>query len=293
MANIYLSAEKKKIKKSIRLSTYQTYEIRNSNIIRFLKTTGKEDIKLDEIDGKLLDQLKRHLLDERGVSNDHARRVISQLKQVINYAYLYEYTDKNTIQGFKVERSSQKDLIYLEEHELDRLMHYPIASPKLRQAADLFKFQCWTGLSYADLVRFNIENLDRDKDGDWISYTRNKNGKSEAILPLLHEAEEILKQYNYQLPFFLYNKYRIYLKEVADIVGIQKNITTHVGRKTFGMIMLNSGVALEVVSKMLGHKSVKTTQDVYAKVLRKRVAKDMNKYFPERPLNTGKLIILR
>jgi integrase/recombinase XerD len=293
VADMFLREEKRKVRKDIRPSTYRTYEIRNKNLIKYLMATGKKDIKLDDVNLKFIDQMERYFLYDRGVSYDHARRVISQLKQVINYAHLYEFTSKNIIQGYKLKRSKPKELVHLTEQELDRLMHITIATPKIRQAADLFKFQCWTGLAYGDLTQFSIKNLERDKDGDWISYTRIKNGYSEAILPLLKEAEDILKKYDYQLPYLDNSKYNLYLKELADIMGIQKRLTTHVGRKTFGMIMLNCGVSLEVVSKMLGHKSVKTTQDTYAQVLKKRIAKDMKKYFPERPLNTGKLIVLR
>ncbi len=293
VADMFLREEKRKVRRDIRPSTYRTYEIRNKNLIRYLMATGKKDIKLDDVNLKFIDQMERYFLYERGVSYDHARRVISQLKQVINYAYLYEFTSKNIIQGYKLKRSKPKELVYLTEQELDRLMHITIATPKIRLAADLFKFQCWTGLAYGDLEQFSIENLERDKDGDWITYTRKKTGNSEAILPLMKEAEDILKRYEYQLPHLDISKYNLYLKELANIMGLQKRLTTHVGRKTFGMIMLNSGVSLEVVSKMLGHKSIKTTQDTYAQVLKKRIAKDMNKYFPESPLNTGKLIVLR
>jgi len=293
VADMFLKEEKKKVRKDIRPSTYRTYEIRNKNIVNYLQAIGREDIILDDINFKFFDQMERHFLYERGVTHDHARRVMTQLKQVINFAHLYEFTSKNIVQGYKLKRSKLKELVYLTEQELDRLMHIKIATPKIRQAANLFKFQCWTGLAYGDLEQFSIENLERDNDGDWITYTRKKTGNSEAILPLLREAEDILKLYDYQLPHIEISKYNLYLKELANIMGLQKRLTSHVGRKTFGMIMLNSGVALEVVSKMLGHKSIKTTQDTYAQVLKKRIAKDMNKYFPERPLNTGKLIVLR
>lgn len=295
VAAMFLRDEKKRIRKDIRSSTYRTYEIRNKNLLQYLKATGQEDIPLDKINYKFLDQLKKHLLYKRVVSLDHARRVMSQLKQIINYAHLYEYTDKNTVQGYKLKRSGVKELVYLTEQELDRLMHYVIATPKLRQVANLFKFQCWTGLAYADLERFSIQNLERDTDRDWVIYKRIKSSTSEAILPLFPEAEEILKRHNYQLPLLSNRSYNFYLKELAGLLGFQKNLTTHVGRKTFGMIMLNRGVSIEVVSKMLGHASIKTTQDVYAKVLKKRVAKDMDKYFPmqTQPFQGCKLIVLR
>ena len=144
----------------------------------------------------------------RKVSFDHARRVIGQIKQIVQYAHLYEYLEKDTIQAYKLKRSQPKELIYLTEQELNRLMHYSIATPIIRLSADLFKFQCWTGLSYADLASFSINNIERDNDRKWITYRRKKlplsrtaSQLTEAILPLFPEAEAISSPQVIGLPF--------------------------------------------------------------------------------------------
>ncbi|MCG8309901.1 MAG: DUF3435 domain-containing protein [Cytophagales bacterium] len=85
-----------------------------------------------------------------------------------------------------------------------------------------------------------------------------------------------MKKYNNELPKISNQKYNSYLKEIADIVGIEKHLTTHVARKTFGMLLLNDyDVPLETVSVILGHSSIATTQHHYTKVLQKKIARDM------------------
>lgn len=294
IANEYLKLQKKRIGTDIVQDTYRTYLIRLKNLIDFLDLTNQSDIIIDDINVKFVHQFESYLLYDRKVSFDHARRVILQLKQIIDYAQLYEYTEKNTIQGYKLKRSKSKPLVYFSEQELDRLMHYPFKSPTLRRIADLFKFQCWTGLSYSDLMRFSIKNVNRDKNNkQWIYYYRKKVKGNEAVLPLLPEAEEILKKYSYELPYFDNGTYNRYLKEVVDALGITKHITTHVGRKTFGMQMLNQGISLEVVSKMLGHKSIRTTQEVYAQILKRRIVKEMEPHLSKDLSKVAKLIVLR
>ena len=82
-----------------------------------------------------------------------------------------------------------------------------------------------------------------------------------------------------------------YLKEIADLSGIKKNLTTHLARHTFATtVTLSNGVSIESVSKMLGHKSLRTTQH-YAKILNRRVSDDMqmlrNKFKNENNFNSS------
>lgn len=290
----FISYKKEEIGRDITQSTFRTYLIRLKNLVDYLKKTRQLDILLKDINAGFVKRFERYLLYKRKVSHDHVRRVILQLKQVLDYAQLCEYIEINKISSYKLKRSPQKELVYLSEQELDRLMHYPFSSPVLRKAADLFKIQCWTGLSYCDLMRFSIKNINKDEDNKaWIYYYRKKVKRNEAILPFLPEAEEIMERYSYELPFLDNGTYNRFLKEVADALGINKHLTTHVGRKTFGMIMLNGGISLEVVSKMLGHKSIKTTEGNYAQILKRRMAKEMEHHMIRDLNKVAKLIVLR
>ena len=82
-----------------------------------------------------------------------------------------------------------------------------------------------------------------------------------------------------------------YLKELADICGITKNITTHMARHTFATtITLSNGVPIETVSKMLGHTNIKTTQ-IYAKITDLKISNDMEKLAGK--LNNKKRIVIQ
>jgi site-specific recombinase XerD len=119
--------------------------------------------------------------------------------------------------------------------------------------------------------------------GKWITTTRKKTDSSSRI-PILPVAQEIMDKYqDYPqcesegrvLPVLSNQKMNSYLKEIADLTGIQKNITFHLARHTFATtITLTNGVPIESVSKMLGHRNIKTTQQ-YAKIVDKKVSDDM------------------
>ena len=89
------------------------------------------------------------------------------------------------------------------------------------------------------------------------------------ILPLNDTAISLLRKYDFELPIITNQKYNAHLKEIADICGIKKTLTTHLARHTAATLMPNSGIAIEVVSKILGHSNTKMTQH-YAKLLDRR-----------------------
>ncbi len=121
-------------------------------------------------------------------------------------------------------------------------------------------------------------------DGEkWLSINRQKTKVMESVM-LLPIPLEIIEKYKEHPYFIIHNKllpvnsnqkYRAYLKELADICGIKINLTTHIARHTFATtVTLANDVPMETVSALLGHKSLKTTQ-IYAKVVKKKVSNDM------------------
>ncbi|MFZ2282867.1 MAG: site-specific integrase, partial [Lutibacter sp.] len=127
-------------------------------------------------------------------------------------------------------------------------------------------------------------NLVMGIDGErWIKTKRTKTD-TRTNIPVLPTAEAILEKYanhpeftngNRLLPVLSNQKMNAYLKEISDLCGFTKNLTFHLARHTFATtVTLTNGVPIESVSKMLGHKSIKTTQH-YAKILELRVSDDM------------------
>lgn len=137
-----------------------------------------------------------------------------------------------------------------------------------------FSKACYTGLAYVDAKNFDFEKSVIEKNGKkWVFYNRQKS-HIPATVPFFKEAEHILKKYNMRLPIISNQKYNFYLKSIGEIVGLKKILTTHIGRKTAGSLWLDSGFTMEVVSKMLGHSSITTTQRYYAQVQTTRITRE-------------------
>ena len=156
--------------------------------------------------------------------------------------------------------------------------------PRLKKVRDIFIFSCYTGISYADLMLLTPQNLVIGMDKKiWIVTKREKNG-NQVKLPLLLKASNLVDEYkdekvclinNSLLPRISNQKVNSYLKEIAEMSGIKKNITFHLARHTFATtVALSNGVPIETVSKILGHKKLSTTQ-IYAKVVERKVSEDM------------------
>ena len=84
-------------------------------------------------------------------------------------------------------------------------------------------------------------------------------------------AKDIILKYDYELPIISNQKMNAYLKEIADVCGISKNLHSHLARKTYATLLLNRGVAIEAVSKTLGHSNIRITQECYAHLLNKTI----------------------
>lgn len=149
---------------------------------------------------------------------------------------------------------------------------------------DVYIFCCFTGLAYADVKKLERTEISIGVDEELWIFTDRLKTKIKSRVPLLPVSQAIIEKYkndpvcingNKVLPVLSNQKYNAYLKEIADICGITKNLTTHTARHTFGTtVTLTNGVPIESVSKMLGHKKISTTQH-YARVLDIKVGEDM------------------
>ena len=159
---------------------------------------------------------------------------------------------------------------FLTEEEFEKIRTVEIPNEALRKARDLFVFQSYTGLAYSDLALFDWSKV-IERDGKYILQgVRQKTGEPYYIV-LLSPAMAILKAYNYKLPITNIQKTNEKLKAVAAIAKIDKLISTHWARRTAGYWMLNKGMPIEVVSKVLGHSNTRITEQVYAKILNKTI----------------------
>jgi site-specific recombinase XerD len=177
------------------------------------------------------------------------------------------------------------DRTYLNEKELQSLADLDISVERIARIRDFFLFSCYTGLAYIDLKNLKRQEIEAgdSETGLWIRTKRQKTGIRTNV-PLLELPCLIINKYNKLdslrptdpvLPIPSNQKMNAYLKELADLCGIEKELTFHIARHTFATtVTLMNGVPIESVSKMLGHTNLKSTQH-YAKVVDKKLGDDM------------------
>lgn len=186
------------------------------------------------------------------------------LKVYINDAIRREIIKENPYASIKIERGKSGLRKYLSDGELERVRQARMLTPALERVRDLFVFQCFTGLAYADLAKFDFADV-VERNGRFVVHdTRQKSGEDFYIV-LLSPALEVLRKYDFKLPLMSSQKYNANLKVVANTAGIDVSLTSHMARHTFAVYCLNHGVPIETLAKMMGHTDIKTTQ-LYAKI---------------------------
>ena len=191
------------------------------------------------------------------------------MKTYIHDAIKHELISADPYIGIKIVKGESEIGRFLSEKEFQALKAAELPTESLKKVRDLFVIQCLTGLSFSDLMNFDFSRIEEIDGHHYINAKRNKTG-IEYCAVLLPDVMEIVKRYGDNLPKFSIQQYNMRLKLIADYAGINKDIASHWGRRTCGMLLLNRGVSMEVVSKVLGHSSIRTTESVYAKLLPKR-----------------------
>ena len=249
-------------KKNLGLITHAIY-VKYRCTIRYCKEAMQTDKMLSELTPSDMEDIYTYML--RKMSNNSAICYMRKLKTILIYAIHEGYINTNPI-TFKFHKDKvKKDPLTLEE--VRRIRTKELGSERVENIRDLFILQCYTGLAFRDMSSLSKNDIRIDKDGkEWIVKERIKTGVP-AFIPILPVVKGILVKYNYHLPTLTNQKYNSYLKEIQEVCGIKKTLHSHLARHTCGTLLLNAGVDMLTVSKVLGHSSTKTTEAVYAKLL--------------------------
>lgn len=213
-------------------------------------------------------------IKRRGLKQSTVHKIHKCVKSYVREAKRFGLLKENPYDGFVVRRGNELTRKYLTESEIQKIATCKIMDNSISQVRDCFLFCCYTGLAYSDLAKFNWRSVWEENGGYVIHDTRTKTDTNYNIT-ILPPAMEILKKYNFKLPVITNQQYNMRLKVLASYAGINKRLTSHIGRHSFATWALSSGVPLPVVSKMLGHKKISTTE-IYAKVLQQDVAAGFN-----------------
>jgi len=241
------------------------------------------DLPLKEMKPAFAGDFEHWLVTHEKGCNNTAMKYIRILKRILKFAVDQGWIENNPLGRFTCtyEEPSRERLTM---EEVMNLYHKEFASERLTEVRDVFLFSCYTGFAYQDVYNLTPDNIVTGIDGEkWIATDRRKTGTPERV-PLLPIALEMVEKYkrhlwcrskNRLLPVNTNQCYNEYLKEIAELCGIKKYLTTHMARHTFATtILLEQDVPIETVSQLLGHRSIRTTQ-IYAKVSQKKVSQNM------------------
>lgn len=285
------------IDKGYAAGTVERYKTSLSHTQEFIKWKFRiSDIDIREIGHEFITDYDFFLRSERKCANNTVIKYIKNFKKIVRICIANGWLDKDPFIRYKP-KLTEVDRDFLSAEELQVLTKKIFVMDRLNQVKDIFIFSCYTGLAYVDVTKLTPSNLVIGIDGKhWIKTHRTKTDTPSSI-PLLPPAMEILNKYKGHpaavnkgrlLPMLSNQKMNAYLKEIAIVCEIQKDLTFHIARHTFATtVTLSNGISLESVSKMLGHKNMRTTQH-YAKILDKKVSQDMDilfrKYEPKTKL---------
>ena len=248
-----------------------------------LKQYHLKDIPMKEINNAIIQNYIHFLKSKKNLQENTVIRYMKVVKKITNMALANDWIDKNPFMNIHFhEQEVHKEFLTKEELEILRTKVFNV--PRLELVRDIFLFQCWTGLAFIDVSELKPEHLVTDNEGNiWIRKARQKT-KIMCNIPVLPVAASILDKYKdvaectgKLLPVLCNQRMNSYLKEIADVCGIHKNLSTHTARHSYATsICLANGVSMENVAKMLGHADTSVTKH-YARVLDQNIFKDMQK----------------
>lgn len=236
--------------------------------IAFLKSWGKiltfEDCNISKI--RAMDEF----LHKQGKAQCTIYDYHKYLKLFINDAVIDGLMDENPYKllPFHIGRGEKQYVDCITEEQFGAIKKLEISTPHIQQARDLFLFQCYTGLAYADLSSFDYSNC-VEKDGKMFYHAKRTKTDTDFVFQLLTPAVEVLKKYDFCLPRISNQKYNDYLKVIGEIVGVP-NLHSHMGRATAATLFLSKGMPINIVAKVLGHTNLRQTTR-YARTLSRDV----------------------
>lgn len=259
-------AERNDIRKSTKRNHMKLVALlrKIGNIRTFADVTKKNVLKMDTY------------LHSTGIRQTTIASYHKFMKTYVHDAMSSGLIEKDPYIGVKIDIGKSVWGRFLTVDEVEAIEKAEMPTESLERVKDLFLFQCYTGLAYADLMRFDMSKAVKGEKYYLVTDDRKKTGEGYTVV-LMEKAMDILKKYDYKLPKMTCEQYNMRLKIMADASKIDKPIASHFGRRTCGMLLLNYGFPIEIVSKVLGHSNIKTTQQAYAKILDRTVENEFIK----------------
>ena len=270
--------------KDYALLTVKRYSTALRHTKEFIKWKYKApDFEISKLNYDFISSFSFYFKSVRNCNHNSTMKYLKNFKKIVLLCIKNGWLNKDPFIGFKLS-TQEVERPFLSQPELDEMAVKEFSAKRINHVRDIFLFSCYTGLAYVDVQKLKRSEIRIGVDGEkWIFIKRQKTHTPSRI-PILPFAEQLMNKYKDHpqcvvqdklLPVLSNQKMNMYLKEIADVCGITKILTFHIARHTFATtVTLNNGVPIESVSKMLGHKNLRTTQH-YAKILDLKVSEDM------------------
>jgi integrase len=248
--------------------TLKRFKAALSSLEAFLQHRKETDVLLSDLTHKFITDYEFFLKSVRKVEHNTAMGIIKKLKKIVRICVANDWMEKDPFMNYRV-KIRETNRPFLLQDELEKIIALKFTAERLANVRDIFVFCCFTGLAYADVQKLRRRDIVVGNDGEkWIHTERVKTDTATRV-PLLPQAIKIMESYadhpqcinqGKLLPVMSNQKMNEYLKEIADRCEINKKMTFHTARHTFATtVTLTNGVPIETVSKMLGHKTLRTT----------------------------------
>lgn len=264
--------------------TLERYTTSLKHTIEFMQWKyNVSDIDITKIDHAFITDYEFWLRSARNCANNTAVKYLKNFNKIIKLCLANDWLDKNPFENYK-SKVKEVERVYLTEAEIQSIIEKDFKTERLSLVRDIFLFSCFTGLAYIDVKNLTKSHISYGIDGEKWIFTHRQKTETASKIPILPVTQMIIDKYadhpksnneDRLLPILTNQKMNAYLKEIAAVCEIEKELTFHIARHTFATtVTLTNGVPIESVSKMLGHKNLRTTQH-YAKVLDRKVSEDM------------------
>lgn len=272
-------------------ATLGLYKTTQTYLMEFvLKEYKTSDIYLKDLNYSFVVQFDNFLRgyklsrNKKRIGNNTIIKHMQRLRKMVTMSYHMEWIDRDPFVKYKPS-FIKKEREFLTKEELESIENYSTDIERLDLVKDLFIFSSYTGIAYVDIMKLKKDNIVFGIDGNKWIITKRQKTNTPVKIPILDQAQYLIDKYKNNVraalsetlfPSLSNQKLNSYLKEIADLCGIKKNLTFHMARHTFATtVTLTNGVPIETVSKILGHTKIATTQ-IYARVIERKVSDDMN-----------------
>jgi integrase len=233
------------------------------------------DLEIKRLDYEFISDFSFWFRSVRNCNHNSTTKYLTNFKRIVLSCVKKGWLQRDPFLGFDLSKK-EVERPYLTRIEFERITSKEFATDRLNVVRDIFVFSCFTGLAYIDVQKLKRSQIVIGVDGaKWI-FTHRQKSKEATRFPLLPSSLQIIERYKDDLkcmnegkllPVLSNQKMNSYLKEIAAVCEINKVLTFHIARHTFATtVTLSNGVPIESVSKMLGHRNLRTTQH-YAKIL--------------------------